>query len=249
MLTKAQDNGTLHAYALATTAIVLTALGAGGYFASDAMADERARERGPDLDKLVAIEASVAYKKSTPQKQPQKQKRAPDPVVKPSGVSRDADAKPVTKPDEPDDAKPGDKPSLDDFKRKNTDEDLDVGKPVDPSSSFDEDRFGWAAETKGHPYVQDLLLDLVEAGGEYPSLAQADGYPIGCFHMNREGKILDTLLREKAQPENPELDDFAERCLNGLKRKRNNKPIPIPDEPELAPLMTEWTCFRFNLAG
>ncbi len=243
MRSEVQDNAPLHAWSLAGMGILLVGL-TGAAFLGGALVGGGPRIVGPDLSKLEAIEASVAYKKSTPQKQPQKQKKAPDEVVKPAGVSRDEDAKPVTKPDEPD-KKAGDKPTLDDFKRKNTDEDLDVGKPVDPSSAFDEDRFGFASETKGDPYVQDLLLDLVEAGGEYPALLDASGVPIGCFHMNADGKILDTLMREKS--ENDELNDFAERALNGLKKKRNANPIPIPDKPGLQALMTEWTCFAFKL--
>ena len=83
-----------------------------------------------------------------------------------------------------------------------------------------------------------------------PTLAASEGFPIGCFHMSAEGKILDTLMREKADPPNAELDDFAERSLNGLKKKRNDNPIPIDlTNDKLRPLMTEWTCFRFNLGS
>jgi hypothetical protein len=243
MRSETQDNATLHAWSLAGMAMLLVATTGAAFFGGTMFGGGPAMT-GPDLSKLEAIEASVAYKKSTPQKQPQKQKKAPDPVVTPQGVSHDDQAKPITKPDEPD-KKPGDKPTLDDFKRKNTDEDLDVGKPVDPSSAFDEDRFGFANETKGDPYVQDLLLDLIEAGGEYPALLDTAGVPIGCFHMSPDGKILDTLMREKS--ENDELNDFAERALNGLKKKRNADPIAIPDKPGLQALMTEWTCFAFKL--
>jgi len=249
MRTEVQDNATLHGYSLAGMGILLVATTGLVFFGRDLLAGGGpSRPEGPDLSKLVAIEASVAYRKSTPQKQPQKQKQAPDPVAKPEGVSRDDKKDPIKKPDdEPEPkTKPGDDDPLKDIRRTN-DDDLEVGKPVDPSSDFNEKRFGFAEETKGDPYVQDLLSDLVEAGGEYPSLASSEGYPIGCFHMNAEGKILDTILREKAQPDNAELDDFAERALNGLKKKRNKDPVPVPDRAELRPLMTEWTCFAFKL--
>lgn len=252
MRSEPQDNGALHGYSIAGMVVLLAALGGGGYFASSAFAGGGpGKPKGPDLDKLEAIEASIAYKKAKPQAQPQKQKKAPDPVKKPDGVSHDADKQPVDKPkeDEPK-SKPGEDNPLDKYKRHNEDEDLETGKPVDPTGDFNEKRFGWAAETKGEPYVQDLLADLIQAGGEYPALAASDGYPIGCFHMNADGKILDTILRERAQPENAELDDFAERSLNGLKKKRNADPIPIDlTNDKLRPLMTEWTCFKFNLDG
>jgi len=250
MRSDAQDNSRLHAYSIAGMVTLVAAMVGGGWAAGDAFAGI-SRPRGPDLSKLEAIEASVAYRTEPKDKKlVDKKKKAPDPVVKPDGVSHDADKKPIDKPKEDD--KPKTKPDevdpLAKYKRENTDEDLEVGKVKDPTGDFNDKRFGWAPETKGEPYVQDLLLDLIEAGGSYPALAATGTYPVGCFHMNAEGKILDTVIREHSDA--AELEDFAERALNGLKKKRNKDPVPIPlDNPKLRPLMTEWTCFRFNLDG
>jgi len=167
MPTSEQANGTLHALSLTVMIAVSGAL-AGGIYMQSQWAKDKGKN-GPDIDNMEAVEASLAYKKPD-QKQPQKPKVAPPPDVKPEGVSHDENKtrdekkkpeEPVKKPDEPADP-------LSKYKRHDTDEDEDTGKPTEPDQgAFDGSEFGFATETKGDPYFQDLIADLVK-GWEYP---------------------------------------------------------------------------------
>jgi hypothetical protein len=203
-----------------------------------------AEAAGPNLAEMEAIEASLAYKKTTKSKQPQKQFRAPVPEEKPEGVSRDAD-KPV-EPDKPDEPKP--KPDedfeklYDKFKR-DEDEELPVGKPDEEVGAFDGSEFGFAEENKGDPYFQKLLADLV-GGWSYPEILAGAGVPVGCVRLAADGKVVETNFKEKSGDE--ALDDSVERALATLQKQRNQAPVPVPTHL-LRAATTRWTCFRFKL--
>jgi hypothetical protein len=236
------DDAGLHAWASTGLAIVIAGM-VGGGFASRGLGS---RSDGPDidLDEMEAIEASIAYKKAAPEKQPQKKKRAPEPDVKPEGVSHDE-----TKPIEPKKDEPAKKPDETDpdwkkFQRDNQDdENLDVGKPVDDPGVFDPNApVGWAEETKGDPYFQQLIADLRE-GWDYPQILQAEGVPVGCMRIEKDGSVSDTKFEK--QSGNSELDDSVERALKALEKKRKNNPPPVPEH--LLKHTTRWICFKFEV--
>lgn len=237
----ARSDSDLHLWAATGVAIVASLMG-GGLYWQTARADSG--QRGPNLDDLEVIEASIAYKKAEPQKQPQKKRRAPI-EEQIEGVSRDEtkvpDEKkkddPVKKPDE-------DVPDWKKYQRDSTDdEDLDVGKPVDDPGVFDPNApVGWAEETKGDPYFQKLILDLRD-GWDYPELLGSEGVPVGCLRLEKNGSVSDTLFKQKSG--NAELDDSVERALKLLEKKRKNDPPPVPSH--LLKHTTRWICFKFEV--
>jgi len=234
-----EDNRSLHTWAATGLALVVTLMSGGLYAQRTFKGDGAAR--GPALEDLEVIEASIAYKKAEPQKQPQKKKRAAE-ETKVEGVSRDENKKPVEeKKDEP-------KSKIDDdplakFRRDNQDEELDVGKPVDDPGVFDPDApEGWAEETKGDPYFRTLIKQLRD-GWEYPELLGAEGVPVGCMRLERDGRVSDTLFKQKSG--NAELDDSVERALKTLEKTRADSPPPVPDH--LLKHTTRWICFKFEV--
>jgi outer membrane biosynthesis protein TonB len=201
---------------------------------------------GPKLAEMEAIEASLAYKKPNAPKQPQKHVKAPEPDAKPDGVSHDADKKPDPdkKPDEPKDKKPD--PNADPlakFKRHNEDDDSQTGKPNEDVGAFDGSEFGFAEETKGDPYFQKLVADLV-AGWEYPQILSASGVPVGCLHLSADGKVAETKFKDKSG--DSQLDDSVDRALTKLQKARNENPVPVPTHL-LKAAITRWVCFKFKL--
>ena len=238
MRPRQEDNGGLHGLASAGLAIVVF-VAAGGLYYQRSWAGSN-KPAGPALEDLEVIEASIAYKKAEPQKQPQKKKRAAEEKIL-EGVSRDENKIPEKK-DEPK-SKIDDDDPLKDIRRPNTDEDLDVGKVVDDPGVFDPDaKPGWAEETKGDPYFQQLLQQLRD-GWEYPELLQAQGVPVGCMRLERDGRVTDTLFKEKSG--NAELDDSVERALKNLEKVRKDDPPAVPDH--LLKHTTRWLCFKFEV--
>lgn len=197
-----------------------------------------------DFGEMEAIEASLAYKKATP-KQPQKKHREAV-HEQTEGVSHDPDkpADDSKKPDppkrKPDDNSPGPtaKPSDDD--------DAPVGKITDdePVGQFDGSEFGFAEESKGDPYFQKLVGDFIQAGGEYPSILSTAGAPVECFHLDADGKVVDTKLKEKSEEDS--LNDWAERAAKGLKEERERHPAPVPAHL-LKAATTRWICLKIKL--
>jgi hypothetical protein len=199
---------------------------------------------GPAIVEMEAIEASLAYKSAEPPKQPQKKFRAPEPV-KTEGVSRDATKPPVSKVDEPA-KKPDPQDLLSEFEklRRQRGEDDPIGKPTeDEVGAFDGSQFGFAEESRGDPYFQTLVADLV-AGWEFPEILQDTGLPVGCLRLSADGKIQDTLFRQKS--ENTQLNDSVDRALVAVKKRRNENPQPVPTHL-LKAAITKWVCFKFRV--
>jgi outer membrane biosynthesis protein TonB len=208
---------------------------AGSFFGSTAVAST-------NLADMEAIEASLAYKKTTKSKQPQKQFRAPVPEEKPEGVSRDEN-KPVepAKPDEPKPKPDEDFEKLyDKFKRDDADEDVPVGKPTEDEGSEDGSEKGNADVSKGDPYFQQLLADM---DWSYPQILKGSGIPVGCMKLNPDGTIARVWLASKTGSE--ELNDAAERALQKIMKLRNENPQPVPSH--LLRATAEKTCFSFTL--
>jgi hypothetical protein len=233
-----EDNRSLHVWASVGLAIVLFG-GSGGLYYQRSWASNGAPE-GPALEDLEVIEASIAYKKAEPQKQPQKKRRAAE-DKKVEGVSRD-ETKVPEKKDEPK-SKIDDDDPLAKFRRDNQDEELEVGKVVDDPGVFDPDApIGWAEETKGDPYFRELIKQLRD-GWEYPEILQAEGVPVGCMRLERDGRVSDTLFKQKSG--NPDLDDSVERALKALEKLRKDDPPAVPEH--LLKHTTRWICFKFEV--
>jgi hypothetical protein len=237
-----RSNGGLHAVASTILAVVAAGMTFGVWYQAHAAASSG--KKGPDLDDMEAIEASLAYKKPDAPKQPQKPKVAPEPEVKPEGVSHDEKKKPdeVKKPDEPV-KKPSETDPLAKYHRHNTDDDEEVGKPTDPDvGAFDGSEFGFATETKGDPYFQSLVADLLK-DWEYPKLLSDAGEPVECLRLEPTGKISDTLFKTKSG--NAELDDSVEQQVKALVKKRDEDPRPVPDH--LLKQTMRWICIKFTV--
>ncbi|HPH67320.1 MAG TPA: TonB C-terminal domain-containing protein [Kofleriaceae bacterium] len=236
-------DGEMQGIALGSTVFVVAALVApvmiwrGGSATAD---------NGPNLTEMEAIEATLAYKKPNTPKQPQKQFQPPPPDEKVEGMSHDDQKKPDDK--KPDDKKPTSKttdPNPDDYKKYlRTDSEAPIGKPTDEDvGAFDGSEFGFAEVSKGDPYFQKLVGDLL-AGWEYPEILADAGVPVGCLHIDAAGKIVDTKFKEKSG--SSELDDSVERALTAVKKARNETPAPVPTHL-LKQATTQWVCFKFKV--
>lgn len=228
----------MHAFAAFSALALTSALITAATRMTDAQADTAA-----PLEDMEAIEASLAYKKPNAPKQPQKKKVAPPPEVKPDGVSRDENKKPLDEPKKPEDKKPikSDTPVDPLAKYKRVDPDDDVGKPNETVGAFDGSEFGIGDVTKGDPYFQRLVVDLAWAS---PELAKAGATPpVGCIQLTAEGKIPQTTFKVKGDDD---IATLAEAALKELKQKRNEKPEEVPTHL-LKQLTTRWICFKFTV--
>jgi outer membrane biosynthesis protein TonB len=218
---------------------------------------------GPDIDlsQMESIEAELAMKSETAPRQPQKEKRAPDPIIE-EKIGGDAQAKAETCKADADctagqickngqcvkdpksKAKPEDDPiDLSKFKH-NTDDDAEVGeqKPVQ-LGSFDGSEYGWAPTNKGDPFYVDFIRDL-RAVWEYPEIASDEGEPAGCFHLEPDGKI--SAIEFKTPSGNPELDDSVQRAMAAVQKQRNDNPVAVPTHLLQQGVTTRWLCIRFK---
>lgn len=231
----------LHTYSGLGTALVVALVGVGTWRAQACSAEASDDKKKDPYADMEVIEASLAMKAPAEVVQPQKQFRQPDPV-KPEGVSRDADAKPVEKPK--DEAK--DPIDIDKVLNKNRDDDDDE-LPVGPATmpvvgAFDGSDEGWGDETKGDPFLGALKSDLMRAW-EFPEILSEVGTPIGCIHIEPDGTIPEIKLDVASG--NSELDDSVERALKGLKKKRDEDPRPVP--AYLVPKTRKWICYRMKV--
>lgn len=207
-------------------------------FASVIWFTEAHAAQAPELADMQVIEASLAYRK-TPQKQPQKRLKSADPVEKPEGVSHDETKKPIEKPKE-DEKKPkkDDQDPLAKFKHPQ-DDDLQTGKPTTNIGDFNGSEKGFAEDTKGDPWMQQLVADMNYSP---PEIAKGNGVPVGCIHLTPEGKISETKFFTKTDDD---LQTAAESAIDGLKKARNEHPLEVP--VQLLPITTKWLCFKFNV--
>jgi hypothetical protein len=230
----------IHAFSASGTVVVSLLVGLGVWWAGRGSAEAKEPDKDP-FENYDVIDASLA-EKAPDVVQPQKQFRQPDPV-KPTLLSHDANAKPSTKPEE----KPVDpKLNIDDVlaKHRDDDDDLEVGQPTTQPviGRFDGSEDGFGDETKGDPYLGALKSDLLRSW-EYPEILSDVGTPVGCIHLEPDGTIPETVLREKSG--NDELDDSVERAMAELKKKRDADPKPVP--AHLIPKTRKWICYRMRV--
>jgi outer membrane biosynthesis protein TonB len=198
----------------------------------------------PPLKEMITIEAALA-KKSTKQKQPVKELKAPEPEVKPEGVSRDENKKPV-EPPKKDDKKPppkkqDDKIDISKFKHASDDEPQPGAKPTTDIGQFDGSEKGFAPLNAGNPYWQNLVADFHQVW-ELPTISNVTGAAVGCFHIEPDGKIVATKFDARSGDDT--LDDSVQRAMKATQKARNDKPQPVPTE-QLG-VIRKWVCFRFN---
>ena len=231
-------NAQMHGLALAGTVVL-----AGGLFVATALASgvSEARQE-PRLKELVTIEAQLA-RKSEKKRQPQKELKAPEPPAKPEGVSHDENKKPDEKKPDKDEPKPrkDDPPSIDKYRRTVDDDAQPGAKPTTDIGQFDGSEKGWAPVSAGNPYWQHLVADFRQVW-EIPQISKVSGEPVGCFHIEPDGKIVAT--RFETPSGDVTLDDSVQRAMKSIQKARNDKPQPVPTE-QLG-VIKRWVCFRFN---
>lgn len=197
-------------------------------------------EGGVDHFHVFDGRAALAELPKKPEQQPQKKFRAPDPKQPVVVPKRDDEPDPVDKPDVKPTTDPVD--PLAQFRRDNN-EDEPIGKPDEQAvGAFDGSEFGFGDVTKGDPYLGRLKADLLRVWN-YPEILSDVGTPIGCIHMEPDGKIETWELREKSG--NFELDDSVERALKKLQEVRDEDPVPVP--PHLIPTTRKWICYRMKV--
>lgn len=197
-------------------------------------------EEGPQLKDMQVIEATIAYRK-TPQKQPQKQVKQVE-EVKPEGVSRDENKKveEKKKDDKKPEAKPDDKNPFGKFARPGE----DTGAPTTkPEGDFNGSEKGFAPTSKGDPFLGRLRADM---NFQFPEIAKATSIPVGCIHIQPDGKIVDTTFNPPiGQKGDDDLQTAAEAALKELVKVRRANPEPVPSH--LLGITTQWLCFKFSV--
>lgn len=236
------NNSQMHGFALVGTVVLSVGLFGGTLYLTEAA--EVPHE--PQLKEMITIEASLA-RKSEKKKQPQKVVKAPEPEVKPEGVSHDEN-KPPPPPDKKPEDKPKPRPKPDDkvpdiskFKHASDDDPQPGGAPVTDIGQFDGSEKGFAPVNAGNPYWQHLAADNHQAW-QIPTISKVKGAPVGCFHIEPDGKIAG--IKFDAPSGDEILDDSVQRALKIVQKARNEKPQPVPTE-QLA-VIKRWVCFRFD---
>ncbi len=204
------------------------------WFTSSAEAD------GPQLREMQVIEATIAYRK-TPQKQPQKQIKQTE-EVKPEGVSRDETKKVEEKKKEEKkpEPKPDDKNPFGKFTRPGE----DTGTPTTkPEGDFNGSEKGFAPTSKGDPFLGRLRADM---NFQFPEIAKATSIPVGCIHIQPDGKIVDTTFNPPiGMKGDDDLQTAAEAALKELVKVRRANPEPVPSH--LLGITNQWLCFKFSV--
>ncbi len=224
---------------ITVVSIVATAVVSGALFALMVYMQVEKVDVKPDLGNENVIEASIAYR-SAPHKQPQKEFKPPDPVVKPVGVSHDDKAKPVEPKKDPP-KKPDDKTvdqKLNQFHHSSDDDPTGpLTKPTvgDLNGAAD----GNAAVSKGDPFFARLNRDMHY---QPPAIAKGDSVPVGCILLAPDGKITDYKFKVKTDDD---LQIAAEASLRGLQKIRNETPEEVPTR--LLHFTEHYLCFKFTL--
>jgi hypothetical protein len=194
---------------------------------------------GAQLQDRQVIEATLAYKSST-KKQPQKKRDVVE-EVKVEGVSRDENKKVEPKKEEKKEEKKPVVDPKDPFKGiRRPDE--EAGKPTtDPGGEFNGSEKGFAPESKGDPFFGRLRADM---NFQFPEIAKAQSVPIGCIHLQPDGRIKAIKFEEKGDDD---LQTAAEAALKELQKNRNREPEPVPSH--LLNITRQWLCFKFSVSS
>jgi hypothetical protein len=202
---------------------------------------DKAEAQGSQLKDMLAIEATIAFKK-TPNKQPQKITQPKPTIEKPEGVSHDENKKPDEKKPEkkPEDAKIDPKNPFGKFDRT---KDQDEGKPTTEPGDFNGSDKGFAPTSKGDPFFGRLRADM---NFQFPEIAKASSIPVGCLHIQADGQIEKTTFDPPiGQKGDDDLQTAAEAAMRELVKARRANPEPVPTH--LLGITTKWLCFKFSV--
>lgn len=230
------SNGQIHGVALVSTFVLAAGLFGGTLYLTEAA--EAAHQ--PELKEMITIEASLA-RKSEKKRQPQKELKAPEPPVKPEGVSHDETKKPPDKkPEDKKPKKPDAKPvDITKFKHPSDEDPQPGAQPTTDIGQFDGSEKGFAPLNAGDPYWGNLKADLEP---QIPTITKTSGAAVMCLHISPEGKIVDTKF--DAPSHDDILDDAVQRAVQAVRKARNDKPQPVPTA-QLG-VIKRWVCFRFH---
>ncbi len=119
----------------------------------------------------------------------------------------------------------------------------DSTEPSYSPGPLDGNRHGWAMESRGHPWEQQLAKELRQAW-QLPTLVKATGRVVGCLQFAAVGTIDETDITEKSAV--TAIDRSVEVALRSVRDSRNKKPIAVPKQ--LFSAMRRfggWICHEF----
>jgi hypothetical protein len=187
------------------------------------------------------IEASLAFLAVKPESQPQKQKRK---------TYRPDDGPTVHNPDAPE---PPDQP---DHKLKVNPDEIDINSILDKHRVQDPDlsstgvdevpkegstsgsQWGTEKDAKGIEYAGELKGRIYSVW-QLPSLEQGTGITEGCVKLDKDGKIVERLIRKKSG--NANLDRSVQLAL----KQAPDMEDPVPNE-HLELFTVQGICFHFS---
>lgn len=192
------------------------------------------------LKEMVTIEAQLA-RKSTKKTQPNKELKTPEPVKPPEGISHDENKK--VDPPKKDEPKPKTEktPDITKYHHASDDTPQSGGTPTTDIGQFDGSEKGFAPINAGDPYWRELVADFRQFW-EIPQISDVKGTPVGCFHIEADGKIAG--LKFDTPSGDQMLDDSVQRAMKSTQKARNDKPQPVPTTQLV--YIKKWVCFRFN---
>ena len=203
-----------------------------------AILNARSSDEPRPLSDMKVIEAALAYKKSDPPKQPQKDRRPKPTVETPVGVSHDDTKAPVDRPDA------GPTPETDvakkaaEFLKSHQDEEEGDEVPK-PGGDFNGSARGFVEVGKGDPYFQELAADFVEAW-EVPTLERGSGAAEGCLRLDATGRVIDTKFKASG---NANIDRSVQLAIREIKKMRDKGDKPVPANL-LQEATEKWICFN-----
>ena len=81
---------------------------------------------------------------------------------------------------------------------------------------------------------------------QFPEIAKAASIPVGCIHIQPDGKIVDTTFDSPiGQKGDDDLQTAAEAALKELVKVRRANPEPVPSH--LLGITNQWLCFKFSV--
>lgn len=193
---------------------------------------------------MTTIEASLAYRAKEQPKQPQKRRQPKPPPVDAPTISRDENKQVKPKDDKPEPQEDFEKDFEKYMKERQTnDDDIDPGEEEPkPGGEFNGSEHGFAEESKGDPYFQELAAQ-VHASWTVPTLEKGAGTAAGCVRIGQDGRIVETKLLQSAQ--NANIDRSVKVALKSVQVLRDKDAKPVPRH-----LMNEtnhWICFNLSV--
>ena len=202
-------------------------------------------EAGRTQLSMTTIEASLAYRAKEPPKQPQKRRQPKPPPVDAPTVSRDENHQVKPKDDKPPEPKEDFEKDFEKYmkQRQTEDDDIDPGEEAPkPGGEFNGSEHGFAEESKGDPYFQELAAQ-VYASWTVPTLEKGAGTAAGCVRIGPDGRVVETKLLQSAQ--NANIDRSVKVALKSVQELRDKDAKPVPQH--LVNETKHWICFNLSV--